>query len=333
MADMKCPSCGAAIPDGVTKCPACGKEISAPGSSPSKGDSEHLSQQQISELMAGGAVDITSSPAKETEEKPAEPKTETVSAPEPEKTDSGAYSPDLDEANFDSLMNFAAGSNKVADEIANEEVPPDFDNMPAEVMKREEREMPQIIIIIAIAVVAIVLGFLSCLLINGKLIKTGEQAFAEQAADAMQSTLGDKQQFVVFEAYSRIRAGKSECIIFGGVKTGFGTMENHLYRVLVENENPSVIRVFYEFDEEQYNQLKDSNDSTDRIQASVLKNYADEFDREVAEIRNGTGGWTKADAGDINKIIEDSPAPNGNVTEEVATQSYSEPDDVEDVYE
>lgn len=329
MAGLKCPKCGADIPEGAEKCPSCGYEAESPKSG------GQLSQEQINQLMAGGAVDITAIPGSEPESPKADnsSKASDISEDGPFKPTEDLISDIDDEKNFDSLVNFAASTSDIAEEMANEIVPPDFDDQPAEIIHHEEREMPRIVLIIAITIIAIALGFLSCLLINGKLIKSGEQAFAEQAADAMQSTMDKHQQFVVIEAYSRIRSGKSECVIFGGVKTSFGTMENHIYRILVENDNPSVIRVFYEFDEDVYNELKDSSDSTDRIQASVMKNYAEEFDRAVSEIKGKTGGWTKADAGEINKIIEGKPRPNPAVSEEVPVSNYSEPEDVEDVNE
>lgn len=301
-----------------------------------KSSSEQLSAEQINELMAGGVVDITAlpdvdEPVSPEVEKATMAQAQTMAAPE--TNDDGAFEPELDDLGLDSIMNFGVESD-LAESLPEESEEQKDEETTEAVAEKPQNKIFSIIIHIALVVVAIAVGFFACLLITGDFWKTPEQLFSEKAADALQSTLSSGQELVVIDSYSRIRSGDSECVIFGGIKTALGTMENHMYRVLVENENTSVIRIFYEFDEAQYNELKESDKSTDRIQASVLKNYADEFSRSVSEISAGAEDWVKTDSEAINKLLENKPADNSSEeAENISTLDTDDEADVEDVYE
>lgn len=160
------------------------------------------------------------------------------------------------------------------------------------------------IITIAVAVVAAALGFCVCLLLFGDIFKSGNEEFAIKAVNAVNSSLPVNNELYIYKAYVKNGSGATECILYGVVDYN-GEIKTDMFRVVVRNDEPNKLSVYYTIDEndKDYIAMKNSDDSEMKIQASVLKNYSDSIYAADKEIRIGVPEWEKTDCGKINSNI------------------------------
>ncbi|MCR4780898.1 MAG: hypothetical protein K5876_07380 [Ruminiclostridium sp.] len=170
------------------------------------------------------------------------------------------------------------------------------------------------IITVVAAVVAAALGFCVCLLMFTDVIKSGNEQFAIKAANAVNSKLSPNTDFYVYRAYVWNRELSDECMLYG-LTSYHGVDKMDIYRVVVEHDNPTYIYLYYTIDEnsEAYLQLKLSEDSKKRIQASQLKNHSDSIYDADREIQINAPKWQKVDCAVINKnITSEQEGPSGS---------------------
>lgn len=169
------------------------------------------------------------------------------------------------------------------------------------------------IITIAVAVVAAALGFCVCLLLFGDIFKSGNEEFAIKAANAVNSSLPVNNELYIYKAYVKNGSAATECILYGVVDYN-GEIKTDIFRVVVRNEEPNKLSVYYTVDEndEDYIAMKNSEDLEVKIQASILKNYSDGIYAADKEIRIGVPEWEDTDCGKINKNITSQQVKNAN---------------------
>ncbi len=160
------------------------------------------------------------------------------------------------------------------------------------------------IITIAASVVAAALGFCVCLLLFTDVIKSGNEQFAIKAANAVNSKMPLNTDFYVYRAYVWNRELSDECMIYALTSYG-GEDKMDIYRVVVEHDNTAFVNVYYTIDEESeaYQQMKTSEESKIRIQASQLKNHSDSIYDADREIQINSPKWQKIDCTVINRNI------------------------------
>jgi len=170
--------------------------------------------------------------------------------------------------------------------------------------KKSEKGSVSFVITLIAAVVAAALGFFVSLFIFGDIFQTEEEKFAIMAANSVNSKLNVNEQLFVYKAYVNFGAASDECIIYA-VKDYKERVSATKYRVVVNNNNPGVINIYYQIDEtsEEYLAMKNSEDSEIRVQASVLKNYSDSIEAAHREILIGSPKWVKVDISEINSNI------------------------------
>lgn len=156
----------------------------------------------------------------------------------------------------------------------------------------------------AAVIVSLVLGYLVCLVFFTDTFKTPEQEFAIKASAAVQSKLDPKSEMYVYKAFVRRDSSSEECMIYAVTMNG-ETEKTDMYHVVIYNDKPNMINVYYTIDTEsrEYLKLHNSDDPEERIYASTLKSYSDAIIAADKEIQIGTPSWVKIDCTIINKAI------------------------------
>ena len=160
--------------------------------------------------------------------------------------------------------------------------------------------------LIALAViVSLVLGFLVCLVFFTDVFKSPEQEFAIKAATAVSSKLDRKTEMYVYKAFVRTGSGSEECMLYAITMDG-EKEKTDMYHVVIYNDAPNKINVYYTIDTEsrEYLKLHNSDDPEERVYASTLKSYSDAITAADKEIQIGSPSWTKIDCTIINKAIK-----------------------------
>ena len=180
------------------------------------------------------------------------------------------------------------------------------DGIPEEIVGKKRKNLG-FIITVAAAVVAFALGFCVCFLFFSDFVKSGSEEFAIKAANALNSQFPVNNELYVYKAYVKDGAAATECILYGAVDYN-GEIDIDIYRVVVRDEEPNKISVYYTVDEndESYIAMKNSTDSEVKVQASILKNYSDTIKAADKEIRIGVPEWEEIDCTKINRNITSS---------------------------
>ena len=156
-------------------------------------------------------------------------------------------------------------------------------------------------------IVALVLGYLVCLVFFTDVIKTPNEEFAIRAAKAVSSKIPAINEIYIYKAYVRNGAAADECMIYAVTteKRASNSEKTDMYRIVISHDEPNTINVYYTLDTEsaEYIKLRDSEDEKDRIRASRLKNYSDEITAADKEIQINSPDWQKINCTIINKSL------------------------------
>lgn len=290
----------------INKSPDEGSQPAPPPSSPSSGGGK-LTQEQIEALLnsappAGEITDefidqVMNNTELEATKKEEEAKTLAAENDETERAVS------MFEAELNSEKN--GGKTSVGDDgiiIVNTSP----DGIPEEIVGKKHKNLG-FIITAAATVVAFALGFCVCFLFFSDFIKSGSEEFAIKAANALNSQFPVNNDLYIYKAYVKDGSAATECILYGAVDYN-GETRMDIYRVVVRDEEPNKISVYYTVDEndESYIAMKNSSDSEVKVQASILKNYSDTIMAADKEIRIGVPEWEKIDCTKINRNITSS---------------------------
>ncbi len=167
----------------------------------------------------------------------------------------------------------------------------------------DKAQIAKILIALSV-VVALVLGFLICLVFFTDVLKTQEQEFAIKAAVSVASKFDPKTEMYVYKAFVRRGSASEECMLYA-ITMDAEKEKTDMYHVVIYNDSPNTINVYYTIDTEsrEYLSLHNSDDPEERVYASTLKSYSDAIAAADKEIQIGTPSWVKIDCTMINKAL------------------------------
>lgn len=174
--------------------------------------------------------------------------------------------------------------------------------------KKERKPINKVLIkrliIVATVIIALCVGFLAPLIMFTDFIKTDSEKFAITAANAVNSRLRLNTEFYVYRCYVSKGAAAEECMLYG--LTSYGGVEKlDIYRVVVENDDPETINIYYTVDvnSEEFQKQLNSSNAEDRIQAAQRQYHNDETMQRDTLIKEGSEDWEKVDCAVVNRHI------------------------------
>lgn len=360
MDEKKCPKCGAEIKD-ETICPACGFNIETDTINNAEaidelfnGDSEEkLSPEQMQKLAEGEIIDLNSitdeasnpDSVDDIDEELAEDLTiinkdktakslDEAALKAIQEGDLSAATDEHGNVDIDKVLAMDGADNLEMDEY-------EVDASSAE-SKKKRFSIPTPVLCVAIAVVALAIGYIANILVSSNALISSETAFAIRSAKAVQSVLSPKtDRLVVLESYVCKRQLITECLIYGSVRSSTAQYQNCWFRVTVENSQPTTINVYLEFDQEYYDYLMSTGAEEDRLKASLMKAYDLEFQQSIDQLLQKSATWVYADSYAVNQSLDEitmryltySPSDNTDSLDSVETSSAVDEtlDDVQDL--
>lgn len=129
------------------------------------------------------------------------------------------------------------------------------------------------------------------------------QSFAQKAVDTAIERSADGSELYIKEAYVKNGAVSDQCIFRALVEStdGSGDISSSWYRVKIDHDGTNV-GVSKELDDEEYDRLRNSEDSEERARAAVLKSNQNELERCISEMMSGAG-WESANVSLINNSL------------------------------
>lgn len=305
MPQIICPKCGSEIPEGTIICPNCQFDIRDYNQEAEEELTSLLNSQKVSgDDDEQGEADASSSE----ETPPAENnvRVKKKSAPKPEEGASAQPAEQPAEAESAAEEEEAPASPPAAKK-KKEKKPKE--KKPKE--PKEKKPLPAFVVTLLCVVVAAALGFCSALFFFGDLFPTAQEEFAVTAANAVNSKLNVNEKLCVYKAYVKQTGTVEECLLYAIIDYN-DTVSVTRYRVVFDQNTPSVINIYYPVDETSraYLDMKNSDDPQTRIQASVLKNYSDTIEAAHREILIGSPVWVEVDNSKINGKITSQQTRN-----------------------
>lgn len=128
------------------------------------------------------------------------------------------------------------------------------------------------------------------------------QSFAQKSVDAVvkRAIPGDMQIYIA-EAYVNDGAYSSQCIFRAFTQNG-DNVASRWFRVKVNHDNESKIEVYLELNNDEYERLRNSENSEDRARAAVLKSNQNELERCIKEANSGDD-WSAANISLLNNSL------------------------------
>lgn len=146
------------------------------------------------------------------------------------------------------------------------------------------------------------------------------QEFAAKSVDAVVQVTSANKQLYIAEAYVKEGTYAVQCI-FRALVENQGEVESKWYRVKVDNDDPSTINVYFELNPDEYDRLRNSDDSESRANAAVLKSNQNELERCINEVREGITGWEAANVTLINNTLHPYTPPVSETESETETET------------
>ena len=136
------------------------------------------------------------------------------------------------------------------------------------------------------------------------------QDFAERAVLGVNSVVDGN--IYVAEAYVNESGDATQCV-FRALTYGAGdSSQMRWFRVKVYNDAPDTVRIYFQLDMNRYNEMINSGDDEQRIQASLLMSNQQEMDRCISEIQSGAEDWNAANAAMLNDSLHFMPEESDN---------------------
>ncbi|MBD5105344.1 MAG: hypothetical protein HDT47_10870 [Ruminococcaceae bacterium] len=128
------------------------------------------------------------------------------------------------------------------------------------------------------------------------------QSFAQRSVDAVVTrAIPSGMQIYIAEAYVNDGAYSSQCIFRAFTQSG-DDVASRWFRVKVNHDNESKIEVFLELNSDEYERLRNSENSEERGRAAVLKSNQNELERCIKEANAGNG-WSSANISLLNNSL------------------------------
>lgn len=145
------------------------------------------------------------------------------------------------------------------------------------------------------------------------------QSFAQRSVDAVvKRAIPSDMQIYIAEAYVNDGAYSSQCIFRAFTQSGDNVV-SRWFRVKVNHDNESKIEVYLELNNDEYERLRNSENSEERARAAVLKSNQNELERCIKEANSGND-WSAANISLLNNSLH----PYEEVSKTEATKDGAE---------
>ena len=144
------------------------------------------------------------------------------------------------------------------------------------------------VLVLVLFIGGVVLGWVAAKAYFFGLNVSAEQSAAETAMKAVHNqhaTLPTKK-IIFTDVYVNNKLHEFECIVFAVVEDSRAKFRTDVFRVIIDKSTKD-IEVFFEFNQENYDELVNRGNDHDLIQAKFMLNQKHEFERCLAEILNG----------------------------------------------
>lgn len=193
---------------------------------------------------------------------------------------------------------------------------PDEKNKKPKKEKKEKKEKPKkqkaskgsiVIAALVSLVIGLAGGYFGKMFLFSDLPSPSCQDFAKKAVTSVQDAISDSGKTLhVAEAYVKDFSTSRQCI-FRAYTGENDSAESKWYRVKVDNDDAKTIYIYLQIDMEEYERLKNSDNSEDQVNASMLMSIQNETDRCIEEARDGT--WDSANAILLNNVLNPYKLP------------------------
>lgn len=126
------------------------------------------------------------------------------------------------------------------------------------------------------------------------------QSFAQNAVNAAVKEIAGAKELYIAEAYVKDGAFSAQCI-FRALTQSESDVSSEWFRVKIDHDTAKTT-VYFELRPEEYERLRNSENSEDRAKAAVLKSSQNELDRCISEMKAGDG-WSSANISLINNAL------------------------------
>lgn len=198
---------------------------------------------------------------------------------------------------------------------------------PKKVKKEKTKSSPAGSVIAAVIALAVGLGggYFGKMFIFPDLPSPECQNFAQKAVNAAVEEVAGAKELYIAEAYVKDGAFSSQCI-FRALTQNESDVSSEWFRVKIDHDTEKT-SVYFELSPDEYDRLRNSENSEDRAKAAVLKSNQNELDRCISEMKAGDG-WSSANISLINNSLhpytEVTAAPEETSAAEKETSEEAE---------
>ncbi len=198
---------------------------------------------------------------------------------------------------------------------------------PQKIKKEKTKSSPTGGVIAAVIALAVGLcgGYFGKMFLFPDLPSPECQNFAQKAVNAAVEEVAGAKELYIAEAYVKDGAFSSQCI-FRALTQNESDVSSEWFRVKIDHDTEKT-NVYFELSPDEYDRLRNSENSEDRAKAAVLKSNQNELDRCISEMKAGDG-WSSANISLINNSLhpytEVTAAPEETSAAEKETSEEAE---------
>lgn len=148
------------------------------------------------------------------------------------------------------------------------------------------------------------------------------QEFAQMSVDSVVKSVPSDRQLYIAEAYVNEGVYSTQCIFRAFAESGEESVTSGWYRVKVNRDNENRVEVYFELNNDEYERLRDSDNTDDRAWAAILKSNQNELERCIKEAKSGEG-WSSANISLLNNKLHPYTEPKETETETETESSGS----------
>lgn len=173
---------------------------------------------------------------------------------------------------------------------------------PEKVKKEKPKSSPLGSVIAAVIALAVGLcgGYFGKMFFFPDLPTPECQNFAQKAVNAAVEEVAGAKELYIAEAYVKDGAFSAQCI-FRALIQNEANVSSEWFRVKIDHDTEKTT-VYFELSPDEYERLRNSENSEERARAAVLKSNQNELDRCISEMRAGDG-WSSANISLINNSL------------------------------
>ncbi|MCM1054401.1 MAG: zinc ribbon domain-containing protein [Bacteroides sp.] len=192
--------------------------------------------------------------------------------------------------------------------------------------KQKGKSSPAAIALAAVIALAIGLcgGYFGKMFIFPELPVPECQEFAQRSVNAVvYNAIPEDMDIYIAEAYVNEGTYSTQCIFRAFTQNG-DNIASRWFRVKLNRDKGSKPEIYLELSSEDYERLRNSENSEDRTRAAVLKSNQNELERCIKEAQSESG-WSPANISLLNNTLH--PYVEASETEATSKASADQPDE------